>query len=148
MNKLNCMMMAGALLATACQPTGKTGDIIGKQSVKVENGIMTTEVLMAFGRVSDPVVSPDKSKILFGVTYENLEQNKSNRELFVMDIDGQNKKQITCTPESEGNAVWINGGKQITPCGLTAANRLPTSRARAATRNCGSWRPTAATPGR
>ena len=74
---------------------------------------MTTEVLMAFGRVSGPVVSPDKSKILYGVSYENLEQNKSNRELFVMDIDGQNKKQITCTPESEGNAVWIDGGKQI-----------------------------------
>ena len=113
MNKLNCMMMAGALLVTACQPAGKTGDIIGKQPVKVENGILTTEVLMAFGRVSDPVVSPDKSKILFGVTYEDVKQNKSNRELFVMDIDGQNKKQITCTPESEGNAVWINGGKQI-----------------------------------
>ena len=44
MNKLNCMMMAGTLLVTACQPTGKTGDVIGKQPVKVENGIMTTEV--------------------------------------------------------------------------------------------------------
>lgn len=54
MNKLNCMMMAGTLLVTACQPTGKTGDVIGKQPVKVENGIMTTEVLMAFGRVSGP----------------------------------------------------------------------------------------------
>lgn len=72
--------MAGTLLVTACQPTGKTGDVIGKQPVKVENGIMTTEVLMAFGRVSSPVVSPDKSKILYGVSYENLEQNKSNRE--------------------------------------------------------------------
>ena len=36
MNKLNCMMMAGTLLVTACQPTGKTGDVIGKQPVKVE----------------------------------------------------------------------------------------------------------------
>ena len=61
--------MAGTLLVTACQPTGKTGDVIGKQPVKVENGIMTTEVLMAFGRVSGPVVSPDKSKILYGVSY-------------------------------------------------------------------------------
>ena len=61
--------MAGTLLVTACQPTGKTGDVIGKQPVKVENGIMTTEVLMAFGRVSGPVVSPDKSKILYGVSF-------------------------------------------------------------------------------
>ena len=35
MNKLNCMMMAGTLLVTACQPTGKTGDVIGKQPVRV-----------------------------------------------------------------------------------------------------------------
>ena len=84
--------MAGTLLVTACQPTGKTGDVIGKQPVKVENGIMTTEVLMAFGRVSGPVVSPDKSKILYGVSYENLEQNKSNRELFVMDIDNPEQR--------------------------------------------------------
>ena len=67
MNKLNCMMMAGTLLVTACQPTGKTGDVIGKQPVKVENGIMTTEVLMAFGRVSGPVVSPDKSLSLIHI---------------------------------------------------------------------------------
>ena len=69
MNKLNCMMMAGTLLVTACQPTGKTGDVIGKQPVKVENGIMTTEVLMAFGRVWGPLVSPEKSKFFYGVSY-------------------------------------------------------------------------------
>ena len=63
MNKLNCMMMAGTLLVTACQPTGKTGDVIGKQPVKVENGIMTTEVLMAFGRVSGPVVDRKSTRL-------------------------------------------------------------------------------------
>ena len=92
MNKLNCMMMAGTLLVTACQPTGKTGDIIGKQPVKVENGIMTTEVLMAFGRVSDPVVSPDKSKILFGVTYENVEHSEIARRAV---CDGHRRTEQT-----------------------------------------------------
>ena len=33
MNKLNCMMMAGTLLVTACQPTGKTGDVNGKREL-------------------------------------------------------------------------------------------------------------------
>lgn len=90
----------------------KTGDVIGKQPVKVENGIMTTEVLMAFGRVSGPVVSPDKSKILYGVSYENLEQNKSNRELFVMDIDGQNKSKSPVLPN-----------RKVMPYGSTEANK-------------------------
>ncbi len=113
MNKLNGMMMAGALLLTACQSAQQGDDIIGKESVTVENGIMTTEALMAFGRVTDPVVSPDKSKVLYGVSYENIKQNKSNRELFVVDLNGENKTQITTTAESEGNAVWIHGGKEI-----------------------------------
>ena len=65
MNKLNCMMMAGTLLVTACQPTGKTGDVIGKQPVKVENGIMTTEVLMAFGRVSGHRRTKQKANHLY-----------------------------------------------------------------------------------
>ena len=101
--------MAGTLLVTACQPTGKTGDVIGKQPVKVENGIMTTEVLMAFGRVSGPVVSPDKSKILYGVSYENLEQNKSNRELFVMD---KTKSKSLVLPN-----------RKVMPYGSTEANK-------------------------
>ncbi len=105
--------MAGALLLTACQSAQQGDDIIGKESVTVENGIMTTEALMAFGRVTDPVVSPDKSKVLYGVSYENIKQNKSNRELFVVDLNGENKTQITTTAESEGNAVWIHGGKEI-----------------------------------
>ncbi len=113
MNKLNGMMMAGALLLTACQSAQQSDDIIGKQSVTIENGIMTTDALMAFGRVTDPVVSPDKSKILYGVSYESVKQNKSNRELFVVDINGENKTQITTTAGSEGSAVWINGGKEI-----------------------------------
>ena len=74
---------------------------------------MTTEVLMAFGRVSGPVVSPGIRRPCMQALTKIGSNKQSNRELFVMDIDGQNKKQITCTPESEGNAVWIDGGKQI-----------------------------------
>lgn len=87
--------------------------IIGKSTIQVENGIMTPEVLYSFGRISDVQISPDKSQILYGVTYVSIEQNKTNRELFVMNVDGSNKKQITRTPKSENNAVWIKGGSKI-----------------------------------
>lgn len=99
----------------ACGDASKKeeGAPIGKVDIKIEQGIMTPEVLYSFGRVSDIQVSPDQSKILYGVTYVSIEQNKTNRELFTMNIDGSDKKQITNSPKSEGNAVWINGGKQI-----------------------------------
>ena len=106
--------MAGTLLLTACQSSSTSGgSIIEKPSVKVENGIMNTDVLMAFGRISDPAVSPDKQKVLYGVSYVDVAQNKSNRELMVVNIDGSGRKQLTHTAGSELNGVWIDGGDKI-----------------------------------
>lgn len=87
--------------------------LIGKSHIKVPAGVMTPEVLHSFGRVSDVQVSPDKKKILYGVTYVSIEQNKTNRELFVMNIDGSDNKQITQTPKSENSAVWVKDGSRI-----------------------------------
>ena len=87
--------------------------LIGKSEVKVQDGIMTPEVLYSFGRISDIQVSPDKSKVLYGVTYVSIEQNKTNRELFTINADGTDKKQITKTSTSENNAVWVKNGTKI-----------------------------------
>lgn len=102
-------------LIVSCSPSRKENEktLIGKHELKLESEIMTPEVLWSFGRLSDVQVSPDESKILYGVSYFSIEQNKSNRELFVMDIDGANKKQITQTKNGEYNAVWHPNGKQV-----------------------------------
>ncbi len=106
--------MAGTVVLSACQTQkSDTGEIIGKSSPKIENGIMTPEVMMSLGRVGGVELSPDKQKILYGVTYVSIPENKSNRELFVMNIDGSDKKQITRTPKSEQNAVWFQNGEKI-----------------------------------
>lgn len=107
--------MTTALLAASCSSTGSGsgGDIIDKPDFTPENGQYTIDALEAFGTVSSPVVSPDKSKILYGISYESLEQNKSNRDLYVMNLDGSDNQRITRTPESENGAVWIDGGKKI-----------------------------------
>lgn len=113
--------MALALSATmfACNSNSNKSEtdadapLIGKTTVKAENGIMTPEILYSFGRVTDIQVSPDHSKILYGVTYVSIEQNKTNRELFTMNIDGSGKMQITKTPKSENNAIWVKEGKKI-----------------------------------
>lgn len=88
-------------------------DIIGKQDVKIDNGLMTPEALWAFGRVSGVEVSPDGNTILYGVSYYSIEQNKGNRDLYTMNIDGSENTQITKTPKSEFNAVWRPDGQKI-----------------------------------
>lgn len=117
MKKLSFIFSALALLfITACnqeQVKEAPQDIIGKHMIKLESDIMTPEILWAFGRVGDVQVSPDHSKILYGVSYYSVEKDKSNRELFTMDIDGANQKQITTTAGGEYSAVWTANGKKI-----------------------------------
>ncbi|MDD2436567.1 MAG: S9 family peptidase [Massilibacteroides sp.] len=118
MNKsIGAMIMATSLLLGACTQEEKKQEpavpLIGRADIKVPNGVITPEVLHSMARVSDAKISPDAKKVLYGVTFMSIEQNKGNRELFVMNIDGSNKKQITSTPKSEQNAVWIKGGTEI-----------------------------------
>jgi dipeptidyl aminopeptidase/acylaminoacyl peptidase len=87
--------------------------IIGKHELKLESGILTPEVLWSFGRVSGVEVSPDGSKILYGVSYYSVPENKGNRELFIMNADGSDVKQLTKTAGGEYNAIWKPDGSKI-----------------------------------
>jgi len=109
-------MIAMLSIATGCQSAddGTAEPIIEKPAnLEIKDRHYSIDVLEAFGRVTDPVVSPDSKKILFGIAYESVEQNKSNRDLYVVNIDGSDLTRITRTPKSENNAVWINGGEKI-----------------------------------
>lgn len=107
------MIMATAGLLLSCNNEQKPGEVIGKSNVKAENGLMTPEILYSFGRIGSVEVSPDKSKILYQVTYVDIKQNKTNPELFVMNTDGSDKKQLTVTNARESNPQWISGGEKI-----------------------------------
>lgn len=107
------LTMPLAVLFAGCEkkqaPAGDS--LIGPKNPKVENGLLTPELLWAFGRVSEAEVSYDGTKILFGVTWYDVAQNKGNRELYVMNADGSERKQITFTPFSELEARWTPEGK-------------------------------------
>jgi Tol biopolymer transport system component len=83
------------------------------ETPKLTSDIMTPEVLWSFGRIVEPDVSPDKTSVLYGVTYYNIEENKSYRELYTVAVDGGTPLQITSTPEKESSAVWRPDGKKI-----------------------------------
>lgn len=107
------LIISANLLSCGTDKEAAKDVLIVKPIVEVADGIMTPEVLHSFGRLSDVQVSPDQTKILYGVTYVSISENKTNRELFTMNIDGSDKKQITKTPKSESQACWIKGGKKI-----------------------------------
>lgn len=100
----------------ACKNDGKTeGDapLIGKQVPTIENGRLTPETLWAFGRIGGVQVSPDETKILYSVSYYSIQQNKSNSEIFVMNADGSDKKQLTNSSYRESAAKWMKDSQHI-----------------------------------
>ncbi|MBD5291702.1 MAG: S9 family peptidase [Bacteroides sp.] len=88
-------------------------EIIEKPEVKIENGMLTPEVLEAFGRISQITPSPDGELIAFTLSYESIEQNKANAEIYTMKPDGSDMKRLTKTPSSESNLAWIEDGKRL-----------------------------------
>ena len=115
MKKINLIALALLIISGSlwAQKTLKKEEVIGKHNIKLESEIMTPEVLWSFGRLGGIEVSPNGKKILYGVSYYSKEQNRSNRELFVMDIDGKNQNQITHTAFGEYNAIWRPDGEKI-----------------------------------
>lgn len=110
------IMSATALMLNAMAPTATLAeemDIIDRPDFKSTTGIFDIDALEALGRVSEPRVSPDGKRVLFGVSYESVPQNKSNRDLYVMNIDGTGVTRITKTAQSENSAVWIDNGTRI-----------------------------------
>ena len=111
------LMASSILLTTSCNFIGKQSEskenIIGKSQIKITDGIMTPEALYSFGRVGEPQISPNGKKMLFPVTYISIEENKSNTELFTMNVDGSDLKQLTYMPGNESNPVWIENGEKI-----------------------------------
>ena len=110
------IVITGSMLScnqSAVNKQTELSEIIGKATPVIENGIMTPELLHSFGRVGSVEVSPDKTHILYQVTYVSIPQNKTNAELFIMKSDGTDKKQLTITNTQETNPQWIENGRKI-----------------------------------
>ena len=86
---------------------------IGRSTIAVEDGKMGPEALLAFGRVSDPQVSPDGKHIIYGVSYTSVEENRSVRNLYICSLDGSDNQLLTTAGKSISNARWSNDGKKL-----------------------------------
>ncbi|MEA3444438.1 MAG: S9 family peptidase [Bacteroidota bacterium] len=116
MKKIPYLILILSILISACnQPdaektSAKKADekIIGKPDVKLASDIMTPEVLWYFGRIGGVDVSPDFSKMVYGISYYDIGENKGNTDLYMSDIDGENVKQLTKTAKGEYSAGWFD----------------------------------------
>lgn len=109
-------LAAGILALTSCTMTENginSEGYIGKSDIVIEDGRMTPEALLAFGRLSDPQVSPDGQHILYGVSYTSTADNRSVRNLFICNLDGSDNQQITESGKSISNARWSSDGKHL-----------------------------------
>ena len=111
MKKLIFGALAAALIMS-CSQNSESG-YVGVSDIQIENGVMTPETLLALGRLSDPQLSPDGSKILYGVSYNSVADNRSCRNLFICNVDGSGRTQLTRYAKSVSNARWSNDGSGI-----------------------------------
>ncbi|MCE4564172.1 S9 family peptidase [Maribellus sp. CM-23] len=79
----------------------------------LESDKMTPEVLWSFGRLGGAQVSPDGKTVLYTVTYYNIEENKSYRDVYTVPVSGGEATNITNSVGNESNAVWRPDGKKI-----------------------------------
>ena len=86
---------------------------VGPSDITIADGHMTPEVMLSLGRLSDPQLSPDGTKVLYGVSYTSIVDNRSCRNLFLSNIDGTDKVQLTRYAKSVSNARWSLDGKEI-----------------------------------
>jgi dipeptidyl aminopeptidase/acylaminoacyl peptidase len=117
------IMLAAAML-TACNPSGNKSDrntspcLTSTEFPVVpgdprNNRYLTIETMLRLGQINDLQISPDGKTILYSITSTDIPRNNRNRQLFTVSIDGRNRRQITQTPDSKNNPVWIDNGKKI-----------------------------------
>lgn len=115
---VNILTMSAAILLTSCG-TGSGGQsadnrpLIEPSTIQLTNRQFTPEALWAMGRIGDVSVAPAGNQIAYSVAYYSVEQNRSNRELYVMDTDGNNLMQLTHDNFQQSQPTWFKEGSRI-----------------------------------
>ncbi|MCH5236332.1 MAG: S9 family peptidase [Muribaculaceae bacterium] len=115
MKKLSFIMgaMIFPFLAGCGNETKEETKVIEKPEINIVDGVLTPEVLESFGRINEAVPSPDGTSIIFTLTYEDIQENKGNSEIYKINADGSDSKRLTVSASSESNIRWIEDGKKI-----------------------------------
>lgn len=64
-------------------------------------------------RLSAGVISPDGKWIAYSATEYDIDENRSNSDIFLVSADGKMKRQLTRDPGSDAAPQWSNDGNAI-----------------------------------
>jgi len=69
--------------------------------------------MLAMDRISEPKVSPDGNWIVFTVRKTDLEADRGRTDLWLVDVEGKELKQLTTDPENDSNPCWSPDNKTV-----------------------------------
>ncbi|MDX8339197.1 S9 family peptidase [Draconibacterium sp. IB214405] len=107
------ILIAMTIVSCTQKESGQVAKNFVPETPKLSSDVMTPEVLWSFGRLGGATVSPDGSTVLYTVTYYNIEENKSYRDIYSIPVAGGEAKNLTNTASNEYNVVWRPDGKKI-----------------------------------
>ncbi len=74
---------------------------------------ITVEDLWAVKRISNLTISPDGKWVAYTVTSYSMEENRGQRDIFIVSIDGKEVKQLTKSEGSNYSPAWSPDGKKL-----------------------------------
>ena len=69
--------------------------------------------MLAMDRISEPQVSPDGTWIVFTLRKTDLDANRGRTDLWLIDVEGKNLRQLTSHPAGDFSPRWSSCGKYI-----------------------------------
>ncbi|MGE5356965.1 MAG: S9 family peptidase [Deltaproteobacteria bacterium] len=106
MEKSLIILLVIALFSCNKKSENEAKSVITQNVPEIKNGLMTPEALWYFGRIGEFQLSPDKKTIAMTVTFYDIEKNKGNSEIYIIDTESNNPVRLTETPMGESNIVW------------------------------------------
>ena len=113
MKKLSMILLLAVLGSCTQKEKVKQVDNYVPATPTLTSDIMTPEVLWSFGRLGGAQVSPDGKTVLYTVTYYNIQENRSYRDIYTIPAEGGEATNLTNTVANESNALWRPDGKKI-----------------------------------
>ena len=82
-------------------------------AARTETHTFSVHDMLAMHRLSDPQVSPDGSRVVFGSRVTDLDNNRGRTDVWMIDVDGENLRRLTSHEASESNQRWSPDGRAV-----------------------------------
>ncbi len=113
MKKLSLVLIVAVIWGCVQKGNVKKADNFVPETPSLSSDIMTPEVLWSFGRLGGAQVSPNNKAVLYTVTYYNIQENRSYRDIYTIPVEGGEAANLTNSATNESNALWRPDGKKI-----------------------------------